>query len=160
LLAGGNAAKEGLEGFIQSVQDILQDLSVDVVKLGPNPFDLGELCGLPGEVDGDVTFLPGIAAFLQASIVQFATAPQDDLQRPFLLRRWHQLILERFADCLDHTYLARFRWEAMYCWIAQSSSPFRERACSRANRFIASAASGDTRRVILMSSRRLSMTLL
>jgi hypothetical protein len=47
-----------------------------------------------------MAFLPGSFAFFQAGVVQFPTAPQDMVQRPLLLRGWHQLVFEGFVHRL------------------------------------------------------------
>src|SRR5262249_25010309 len=144
VLARLHAAEERLKRFIQPVQRILQHLCVDVAVCGPGFLDSWQLRRLHGEAHGDAALFPGPFSLFQPSVVEFAATPQDALQRPFLFGRWHQLVLERLADSC-HRYRARLCWRTMYSWIAQTSSPFRERACSRASRFIVSATSGDTR---------------
>ena len=83
-----DAAKEGLKGFIQPVQGILQDLGVDIVVFRPHLFDGGKLLGLLREVHRDVAVLPGSLALFQSSIVEFPAAPQDLLQRPCQFGGW------------------------------------------------------------------------
>jgi hypothetical protein len=44
-----------------------------------------------------VALLPSGLAFFQTGVVEFAAAPQDVLQRPFLLGGWQQFVLEGLA---------------------------------------------------------------
>ena len=64
---------------------------------GRTSFDGGQLRRLHGEGHRHTTPLVRLFPLLEASVVEFATAPQDRLQRLFLHRRWHQLVLVGFA---------------------------------------------------------------
>jgi hypothetical protein len=82
------------------MQHLLQDLRVEVAVLGPDLLDSRQLRRLHGEGHADAAVLPRGFALVQASVVEFAAAPQDALQRPFLLGRWQQLVLEGLAHAL------------------------------------------------------------
>ena len=98
LLTGLDAAKERLEGTVQTRQHILQDLRVDVLVLRPNVFDGGQFGTLMSAGDARVAFLPGVAAFLQRGIVEFAAATQHKRHLLLLPLSRQKFILEGLAD--------------------------------------------------------------
>jgi hypothetical protein len=73
-LARLDAPEECLKGAVQTGQHVLQYLRVDVSVLGTHVLDRWQLGALAGDGDADTALLPGVAALLQASMVEF-TAP-------------------------------------------------------------------------------------
>src|SRR5262249_21988677 len=99
-LAFPEAVEEVLVGSLQPLQHVLQDLCVDLGKLGAGPFQIGQLVRLVVVVERDPTPFPRRLALFHAHIVERAAAPQDRIQRPFLLRCRVQSILVGFAHAL------------------------------------------------------------
>jgi hypothetical protein len=97
LRTGLQTADEGGTRLIQTIEHVLHDLRVDVVVFGPHRLDGRQLCRLHDNAHRDAAPLPRRCALLQASVVAFAAAPHDRLQRPFLLGRWQQLVCEGLA---------------------------------------------------------------
>ena len=106
LFACLDPAEEGLQGLVQPVQPvqpvqrILHHVRMDVALLGPLLLDAWPLRRLHGKGHGNVALLPGGFPLLKAGVIAVAAAPQDRLHRPFLHRRWHQLVLVGFAHTL------------------------------------------------------------
>ena len=93
-----HTAKERLEGAIQARQYVLQDLGVDVVVLRPHGLNGGQFSALMGAGDAHPTFLPGVTAFLERSVVEFPAATQNERHRLLLLLGREEFILEGLVD--------------------------------------------------------------
>jgi hypothetical protein len=80
--------EECLEGFVHTMQDILQDLREDTLVFGANLLDLGQLRTLLRERDALVAHPPSIFALLQGGIVQFRAQGELFIQHARLLLGW------------------------------------------------------------------------
>lgn len=67
-----NSTEKGLESFVQSFENVLQNLAVNCFKVISNGFNLSELVGLLEIRNADSIQFPSISAFLQTCIVKFA----------------------------------------------------------------------------------------
>src|SRR5215472_3699985 len=80
-----------------------------VTVLRPHLLDRWQLSALGGSRDADAAPLPGVAALLQASVVQFAAATQHKCQCPLLLGSGYQLVFvglaHRAGQLLIHSSL-------------------------------------------------------
>jgi hypothetical protein len=88
------AAKERLEALINTVKDILQDLTEDLGAVGPLQFNLRKLIRLLGKVDRDTTVFPCPTALLESTIVEFTTNAQGLVQIFYLGAGWIEPILK------------------------------------------------------------------
>lgn len=75
-LANFESAKEGVKGFFQSSEDVLQHLRVNRAEFGANALDFGQLNSLRVIVDRCSIDAPCVSAFLQPSVVEFAAKRQ------------------------------------------------------------------------------------
>jgi hypothetical protein len=96
-LARLRPAEEGLEGPIQSRQHVLQHLGVDIMVFGAHVLDGRQLGTLAGSGDAHPALLPGVTAFLETSIVEFAAPTQYKRQRTFLRSSGLEFVLVRLA---------------------------------------------------------------
>lgn len=67
-----HSAEKGFESFVQSFQNVLQNLAVNRFKVISNGFNLSELIGLLDIRNADAIQFPRITAFLQTCVVKFA----------------------------------------------------------------------------------------
>jgi hypothetical protein len=95
-LASFHAPEEGLEGAVDSMQDILQDLGVDGFVFWSDLFDGGKLGRLLGEGDALAAHLVGIFALLQGGVVQFRAQGEVLIRHAFLLLCWVETVLIGF----------------------------------------------------------------
>src|SRR5262249_49018161 len=85
-------AEERVKGAIQAGEHILQDLRVDVTVLRAHVLDGRQLSALAGGGDAHPTLLPGVAALLEAGVVEFAATAHDNRQRALLLGSGYQFV--------------------------------------------------------------------
>src|SRR5260370_25316986 len=160
LLAIGEPPEERLIRLVQAGQHVLEhgDVGGGVVgRVRAQGFQLGFLAVAR---EGHAALPPQRDALLKRGVIEGATAPQDTLKFPLLGGRRLEFLLVGLAHArLTHGYLTRFRL-ARYSRNARTISPLRERSFSCADCFMPSATSAGTRRVIRLSSRCVSMTLI
>src|SRR6185437_8651805 len=119
-----DAPKEGLVCFIDSPQDILQDLRMNILVLWPDRFDFREMCRLPVIRDGVFLYekfarrfiivvgVPlhhhfiGISTLLESSIVKLSCPIQGPLELLFLLFIRVQSVLVGFQA--RHAFDSRY----------------------------------------------------
>jgi len=93
-LPGFHPPKEGVEGFVEVLNDHLQDVAVDAGGVGILPLQTLDLGELSVNADTLAAFLVGVAALLQASVVPQATGFERSVQPRFLRLGGIQPILE------------------------------------------------------------------
>ncbi len=84
-LAIHDPPKEGLHGFVQSLEHILLHLAMNVLVLFTQLLDLFQLVGLHFVGDGHPTHAIGLATLFERRVVEFFAAAQGPLQGPDLL---------------------------------------------------------------------------
>ena len=84
-LASFHAQEESVEGFVDAVQDILQDLGVDGFIFWPDLFDGGKLGTLLREGDALAAQRVRFFALLQRGVVQLGAEGELLIQQAFLL---------------------------------------------------------------------------
>lgn len=111
LLACLDAAKERFEGAIYPQDDILQDLGMNGRAIFSKLANVWQLGLLVKVAQRHLTHLPGIAAFLESGIVEFAADAQDGFQPRRLDRGWLQFVFECLEDaCLWYVGLLLTRF--------------------------------------------------
>jgi hypothetical protein len=95
-LASFHAPEEGFEGFVDSMQDILQDLRVDGFIFWPDLFEGGKLGTLLGEGDAQTAHVIGVFTLLQCGVVQLRAEEELLIQQVFLLLCWVETVLISF----------------------------------------------------------------
>jgi hypothetical protein len=91
-----DARKESLERSIQSGENILQDLRIDLAVLWANLFDGGQLGASLCDSATHAALLPRHFALAQGGVVEF-TAAQDKRHRLLLLWCRREFVLVRLA---------------------------------------------------------------
>src|SRR6266536_2071804 len=109
-----DTTKEGLEGFVHPMQNILRHMRADLLVLWPDLVpDLGERTALLDKADGIIACMlfaplwivevgmlfariPGVFPLLQGGIIQFATTRELPFQQLGLSGRWVESVLEGF----------------------------------------------------------------
>jgi hypothetical protein len=92
-LAGLDATEEGLKGFVETAERLLERGEVapgDVVIEGTNVL---ELVGLANVADADTAALPGVPSLLEGSVVHLAVDLQDAVERMALIAIRVQAVL-------------------------------------------------------------------
>ena len=95
-LASFHTQEEGLEGFVDTMQHILQDLGVDGFIFWSDRFDGGQLGALLREGDALAAQLIGLFALLQGGVVQLCAEGELLVQHAFLLPGRVQTVLIGF----------------------------------------------------------------
>ena len=95
-LASFHTQEEGLEGFVDAMQHILQDLGVDGFIFWSDRFDGGQLGALLREGDALAAQLIGLFALLQGGVVQLCAEGELLVQHAFLLPGRVQTVLIGF----------------------------------------------------------------
>jgi hypothetical protein len=90
--------EEGFEGFVDAMQDILQDLRVDGFIFCPDLFDGGKLGTLLGEGDAQTAHGIGVFPLLQSGVVQLRAEDELLMQQAFLLLCWVETVLIGFLQ--------------------------------------------------------------
>ena len=104
-LASFHTREEGFEGFVNPVQDILQDLGVDGFIFWSDRFDAEKLGTLLCEGDALAAQPIGLFSLLQGGVVQLPAQRELLVQHACLLLGWVETVLIGFP----HTYLYSFR---------------------------------------------------
>ena len=99
LLFRPDAAKESVKGFLHSLQDILQHLTVDARHIFTSLFDVRQLVGLLNITHGLSFKTVCVASFLHTRVVEFAAQSKRRLQTGNLRLAWKQAIFEGLALC-------------------------------------------------------------
>jgi hypothetical protein len=97
-----DSAKERVKGFVQSPENVLQDLRVNRLHIwsyGLDPWQLGLLVLV---VDGLPAKTIGVTPFLQRRIIEFAAYIQRLLKFPHLSFGWIYAVFERFSHWLNY----------------------------------------------------------
>lgn len=93
-----HSAEKRFESFVQSFQNVLQDLRVNRFKVISNSFNFSELVGLLNIRNADSIQFPSISAFLQTCVVKFAAKVNR--------------LLESLNN--DFTWFANFEFERLH----------------------------------------------
>ena len=97
-LANFHALEEGFEGFVDSMQDILQDLRVDGFIFWSDLFDGGKLGALLCKGDALAAHLIGVFPLLHCGVVQLPAECELLMQQAFLLLGWVETVLIGFLN--------------------------------------------------------------
>ncbi len=132
-LASFHASKEGFEGFVYSMQDVLQDLGVDGFIFWSDLFDGGKLGTLLREGEALAAQLIGVFPLLQCGVVQLRAEGELLIQHAFLLLCWVETVFIGFF----HTYIffsGRERGKFPHFPCPQQGTPFSS-LCLKAQAF-------------------------
>ncbi len=96
VMSSFHALEECFKGFVDSTQDILQDLGVDGFIFWPDLFDGGKLGTLLREADALAAHLIGVFSLLPCGVVQHHAEGKLLIQQVFLPLCWVETVLIGF----------------------------------------------------------------
>src|SRR5690348_3634287 len=115
-LSSCDAPKERLKGQINTLDDILQDMGMDVFVLWPQFLDGRQFALLLVVTNGHLPHAPRLAPLLKGCVVEFAATPERPVQFCGLLWCRNELVLVRFAAGLSHAWLSVLLGVHMLRW--------------------------------------------